>query len=48
MKFYRVDVENHAPFLEGRDAHKIIHSQFFIQLRMPRRSACAFCVRAFD
>ena len=34
MKFYEVVVENHAPFREDRDGKKIIHSQFFVQLRM--------------
>ena len=34
MKFYRVDVEKHAPFREGGDGKKIIHLQFFVQLRM--------------
>ena len=34
MKFYRVVVEKHAPFREGRDGQKIIHWQFFVQLQM--------------
>ena len=34
LKFYRVVVEKHAPFREDRDGQKIIHSQFFVQLRM--------------
>ena len=34
MKFCRVVVEKHAPFREGRNGKKVIHSQFLGQLRM--------------
>ena len=34
MKSYQVVLEKHAPFRESQDGQKIIHSQFFVQLRM--------------